>query len=98
MSDGGTMGRNKVKEGDECARLGSGAVLCGVVWKGLIDEGQIIKDMRAVRGVSLSDPWNKQGSTLWKQWMSRTVISSTTQDEISRHVISVNSHWLFSTL
>ena len=33
MSDGGTMGRNKVKEGDEGARLGSGAVLC-VGWSG----------------------------------------------------------------
>ena len=72
--------------------------MCGVVWKGLTDEGQIIKDMRAVRGVSLTDLCNKQGSTLWKQWMGRTVISSTTQDEIRRRVKSVNSHWLFSTL
>ena len=94
----GTMGRNKVREGDECARLGSGAVLCGVVWKGLTDKGQIIKEMRAVRGVSLTDPCNKKDSTLWNQWMGRTVISSMTQGEIRRHVKSVNSHWLFSTL
>lgn len=92
------MGRNKVREGDECARLGGGAVLCGVVWKGLTDKGQITKEMRAVRAVSLTDPCNKKDSTLWNQWMGRTVIPSMTQGEIRRRVKSVNSHWLFSAL
>ena len=92
----GTMGRNQVKEGDECARLGRGAVLCGVVWKGLTDKGQIITDMRAETGPSLTDGWNEQASTLQKQWMGRIVIYPMTQDEIRRHVKSVNSYWFFS--